>query len=99
MSPREPISLPPRTTRSDLPSPDLLFTSSTLKLSVIIVISLFSFSEAEAEAYQGDEEAIIEKLLQKKGYDREAADPKEKAKISRFLLSKGFSYDSFSDMI
>jgi len=56
-------------------------------------------SEAEAEAYQGDEKAIIEKLLQKKDYDREAADPKEKAKISRFLLSKGFSYDSFSDMI
>ena len=56
-------------------------------------------SEAEAEAYRGDEGSIIEGLLQKKGYDRDSAAPKEKAKISRFLLSKGFSYDSFSDLL
>ena len=56
-------------------------------------------SEAEAEAYRGDEESIIRGLLLKRGYDRENADQKEKAKTIRFLLGKGFSYDSFSDML
>ena len=56
-------------------------------------------SEAEAEVYQGDEESIIKELLRKRGYDREAADQKEKAKTLRFLLGKGFSYDLFSDML
>ena len=56
-------------------------------------------SEAEAEVYQGDEESIIKELLRKRGYDREAADQKEKAKTMRFLLGKGFSYDLFSDML
>ena len=56
-------------------------------------------SEAEAEVYQGDEESIIKELLWKRGYDREAADQKEKAKTMRFLLGKGFHYDSFSDLL
>lgn len=56
-------------------------------------------SEAEAEAYQGDEEMIIRELLRKRHYDREASDPKEKAKTVRFLLGKGFSYDTFSDLL
>ncbi len=56
-------------------------------------------SEAEAEVYQGDEESIIKELLRKRGYDREVADQKEKAKTVRFLLGKGFSYDLFSDML
>ena len=56
-------------------------------------------SEAEAEVYQGDEESIIKELLRKRGYDREVADQKEKAKTVRFLLGRGFSYDLFSDML
>lgn len=56
-------------------------------------------SEAEAEVYQGDEESIIKELLRKRGYDRGNADQKEKAKTMRFLLGKGFPYDSFSDLL
>lgn len=56
-------------------------------------------SEAEAEAYRGDEESIIRGLLLKRGYDSESADQKEKAKTIRFLLGKGFSYDTFSDLL
>lgn len=55
--------------------------------------------EAEAEVYQGDEEAIIKELLRKRGYDSKEADPKERAKTARFLLGKGFSYESFSDLL
>ena len=48
------------------------------------------------EEYSGDEQELIEKLLVKKHYDKENATYEDKAKIYRFLASKGFSSDAIN---
>lgn len=51
------------------------------------------------EAYDGSEEDLIRRLLEKRHYDPERADRKEREKTARFLIGKGFSYDRFSDLL
>ncbi len=51
-------------------------------------------SRALEEADLPDESILIEKYLKKKHYDPSSADPRDRQKIMRFLISKGFSYDS-----
>lgn len=46
------------------------------------------------EDCQVSEEAQILKFLQKKGYDRETVQPKEKGKLAAALVRKGFSYEA-----
>ena len=48
------------------------------------------------EEYTGDEQMLIEKLLDKKGYDKENATYEQRAKMYRFLAGRGFSSDSIS---
>ncbi|MBQ4232784.1 MAG: RecX family transcriptional regulator, partial [Lachnospiraceae bacterium] len=48
------------------------------------------------EEYTADEQALISKLLIKKGYDPDVSDYQAKAKMYRFLASKGFSSDAIS---
>ena len=43
--------------------------------------------------YEGNEEEMVLRLLQKKNYDPKSADEKEKMKIYRFLAGRGFSYE------
>ena len=51
------------------------------------------------EEYSGDEQELIEKLLVKKHYDKENATYEDKAKIYRFLASKGFSSDAINRVL
>ena len=46
-----------------------------------------------------DEEAMIRKLLEKRGFDLENADSKEIAKTARFLYQKGFSGEMISAVL
>lgn len=55
--------------------------------------------QAGAEAYSGSEEDLIRRLLEKRHYDPETADRKEKEKTARYLMGKGFSFDAFSDLL
>lgn len=52
------------------------------------------YSELYEEGSLADEKELIIKLLQKRNYDFENADFEEKQKQIRYLLGKGFSYDS-----
>ena len=45
----------------------------------------------EEQGGEQDEEAMIQALLEKKHYDPEAADEKEKQRVYAFLMRKGFS--------
>ena len=47
--------------------------------------------EAMEEAYEGNEEELIRKLLAKKHYNAEEMDRQEKHKIYQFLMRRGFS--------
>lgn len=51
------------------------------------------------EADLTSEEAKIQELLVKKQYDPTKADPKEKARMIRFLLGRGFDYDRIRDAL
>lgn len=62
-------------------------------------ISKEDIRAAVEEAYEGDEGALIRRLLEKRHYNPETADRKEKEKTIRYLLGKGFSYDAFSDYV
>ena len=42
------------------------------------------------EEYSGEEEVLIERLLEKKHYDAETMDQKEKQKIYQYLMRRGF---------
>ena len=44
----------------------------------------------------GDEDTMIKKILQKRGFDPDKADIKEIAKTARFLCSKGFESSAIS---
>lgn len=46
-----------------------------------------------------DERAQIEKLLKKRGYDRERADQKEQQRTMAFLSRRGFSYEAILDIM
>lgn len=46
--------------------------------------------EALAEEYSGEEEQLIDRLLEKKHYDAETADQKERQKIYQYLMRRGF---------
>lgn len=46
---------------------------------------------ALAESYEGEEETLVYKLLEKKHYDAEEMDRKEKYRIYQYLLRRGFS--------
>ena len=52
------------------------------------------YSELSEEGSLSDEKELIIKLLEKRHYDFENADFEEKQKQIRYLLGKGFSYDS-----
>ena len=49
--------------------------------------------------YQSDEASQIEKLLNKKKYDRENATEKDRAKMFRFLAYRGFSSEDIMKYI
>ena len=46
-----------------------------------------------------DEAGQIERLLQKRGYDRETADLKEQQKTMAYLSRRGFSYEAILDIM
>lgn len=46
--------------------------------------------EALEEEYSGEEEQLIDRLLEKKHYDAETADQKERQKIYQYLMRRGF---------
>jgi len=48
------------------------------------------------EEYTADESQLIERLLEKKGYDRDKATYEERGKIYRFLAGRGFSSDAIN---
>ena len=52
------------------------------------------YAELSEEGSLSDERELIIKLLEKRHYDFENADFEEKQKQIRYLLGKGFSYDS-----
>lgn len=52
------------------------------------------YAELFEEGCLSDEKELIIKLLEKRHYDFEKADFEEKQKQIRYLLGKGFSYDS-----
>ena len=47
--------------------------------------------------YETSEEDMVKDILRKKKYDPSTADEKEKAKLYRYLASKGFSYETVAD--
>lgn len=51
------------------------------------------------EEYSTDERMLIHELLRKKNYVPENADRKERAKMYRFLASRGFSASDISDAL
>lgn len=53
----------------------------------------------EIEEDLPDETLLMEKWIQKKNYDRDAADYKERQKMGAFLYRKGFSPDKIEKMI
>jgi regulatory protein len=52
------------------------------------------YAELSEEGSLSDERELIINLLEKRHYDFENADFEEKQKQIRYLLGKGFSYDS-----
>ena len=52
------------------------------------------YAELSEEGSLSDEKELIVKLLEKRHYDFDNADYEEKQKQIRYLLGKGFSYDS-----
>ena len=49
--------------------------------------------------YGTDERALIAQLMEKKHYDPQTADVKEKAKMYRFLAGRGFAPGDITDML
>lgn len=48
------------------------------------------------EEYTSDEQELINRLLEKKGYDKENATYEDRGKMYRFLAGRGFSSESIS---
>ena len=55
--------------------------------------------DAIAGGYETDERGLIMALLEKKHYDPQAADRKEKAKLYRFLAGRGFAPEDISEAL
>ena len=53
-----------------------------------------AWREWEEQGGRQDEQAMIQELLRKRGYDPETADGKEKQKQGAFLMRRGFSGES-----
>ena len=51
------------------------------------------------EEYTSDETSLIERLLEKKHYDKDNATYEDRAKMYRFLASRGFSADSINRVL
>ena len=51
------------------------------------------------EEYTGDEHELINKLLEKKGYDKDNATFEEKGKMYRFLAGRGFSSEAINSCL
>ena len=51
------------------------------------------------EEYTADERELIQKLLDKKGYDSENATYEEKGKMYRFLAGRGFSSEAIKNSL
>ena len=51
------------------------------------------------EEYESSEEGMIRDLLRKKNYDPENADAKERQKMYRFLMGRGFSSNDISKVL
>lgn len=67
---------------------------SRIQLKLVLVkrgVPSELIDRAFEEEYADNEEELIAKLLEKKHYDPEQMDQKEKYKICQFLLRKGFS--------
>ncbi len=55
--------------------------------------------EVMEEGYETDERALIKELLAKKHYDPDTADRKEKARMYRFLATRGFTPGDIMDAV
>ncbi len=67
---------------------------SRLQLTVSLQkrgVSRELIDRALEEEYESDEAALIRKLLQKKNYDADRMDQKEKFRIYQYLMRRGFS--------
>ena len=51
------------------------------------------------EEYTSDETSLMERLLEKKHYDKDNATYEDRAKMYRFLASRGFSSDSINRVL
>ncbi|SFH58788.1 regulatory protein [Pseudobutyrivibrio sp. OR37] len=51
------------------------------------------------EEYTADESSLIERLIEKKHYDKENASYEDRAKMYRFLAGRGFSSDSINRVL
>ncbi len=51
------------------------------------------------EEYTADESSLIERLMEKKHYDKENASYEDRAKMYRFLAGRGFSSDSINRVL
>ena len=58
-----------------------------------------AWKEWESKGGEQDEQAMIQRLLEKKRYDPETADDKEKQRIYSFLGRKGFSGEQISKVM
>ena len=71
---------------------DIMIALSSKKADMNLAERIYA--ELSEEGSLSDEKELIIKLLEKRHYDFENADFEEKQKQIRYLLGKGFSYDS-----
>ena len=71
---------------------DIMIALSSKKADMNLAERIYA--ELSEEGSLSDENELIIKLLEKRHYDFENADFEEKQKQIRYLLGKGFSYDS-----
>ena len=51
------------------------------------------------EIYDSDEKGMILELMRKRRYTKDEADDKARSSMFRYLISRGFQYDDFRDML
>ncbi len=51
--------------------------------------------QALEDEYSGEEEQLIDRLLEKKHYDAETMDQKEKQRIYQYLMRRGFRPEDY----
>lgn len=62
-------------------------------------VSMRAFAKWEELGNEQDEEALVKELLEKKHYDKDTADQKEKQRLYGFLLRRGFSHDTICKVL